>query len=140
MREIVAAELRTHGVTFPGYTFEGYAEQHFAHAPTIKRGGIDQGHSEVQRNADAGEHLVESDVSKLCAERTGAEAQNGDLKIGFSKAPGLHGELILTGPAADGEEHVAPERLIGGLNRKDVVGAFDVLIKIPLEDGDQRES
>ena len=51
----------------------------------------------------------------------------------------MRGEELSGCAAAHGQEQIGPERLVAGLDGEDVIGRFDHLVKVPLQDRLQRQ-
>ena len=142
MREVVTPQLGAECVAVTRHTFERDAEENLAHAAAVERRRVDERKPIFERDAHAAERLVEGDAAKLCSERAGTKTEDRDVEISLTETAGLHGGKgisFLVSPAADGEEHVGPQRPVGSLDGENMIGTFDLLVKIPFQNRFERQ-
>ena len=90
MLQIVAAEFRAKRVTVARHTAQGDAEEHLAHPAPVEGRRVDEVEPAIERDAHGVERFVELHAAEFLAERGGAEAENGQVKVSLTKPAGLH--------------------------------------------------
>ena len=89
MIHVVTTELRANIVLIARHIFQSDPQQHFAHAPTVKRRRVDEVQPEFERDADRGEYLIQGHTSELRPQGRSTEAQDRQLQIGLPHTGGL---------------------------------------------------
>src|SRR5438876_6289743 len=117
VRQIIAAQFGAEGETVARRVAQGNAEEHFAHPAPVKRRGVDEVEPAIERDADAAQRLVETDLAELLPERRRAEAEDRELESGTTKGARFHG----SGRKTPKTKLQLPEKLQAP-NRKDLNG------------------
>ena len=87
----VATELCSKKVAITWNSFEPLAKHYLRHPTAIKRGGVDEVHTEVQCSDCRFHYFIEIDRAKFSSQRRCSKGKNGKIKVGFSERSGLHG-------------------------------------------------